>query len=583
MTEKGFKRKLSAILSADVEGYSRLMDNDEESTIRTLTAFREVMNTLIQQHRGRVVDTTGDNLLAEFASAVDAVNCAMEVQQELAGRNAELSEERKMHFRIGINVGDVVEEEDRIYGDGVNIAARMEGLAEAGGICISGRVYDQVENKLDLEYEFMGEQEVKNIAKPVQVYRVRMKAEVDIPELNKELKLPDKPSIAVLPFLNMTSDPEQKYFSDGISEDIITDLSKLSGLFVIARNSSFIYKDKPVNLQQVGRELGVRYVLEGSVRKGGNQVRITAQLIDAESNHHLWANRFDRKLEDIFAVQDEITEEIVTALDIKLLRGEQARVWRKSLKNPEARDLFYRGRAKFKLFTKEAMAEARQLAEQVIELEPDSPLGYALAASSISTEVWGGGSKTPAQSLKYAAELAQKAIVLDDTNADAHAELGLAYLANRQFEKAIAEAERAVALSPSGAVVAGIAAVIHLHSGMPTEAIVLAKQYIRFDPMPLPFFFSVLGVSYRESGQYKEAIATLKEGSARHPEWALTHYGLVTVYCATGQYEEARAEVEEILRIDPMFSLEQHTMRLPYKDQTVNERLLADLRKAGLL
>jgi adenylate cyclase len=582
MTEKGFKRKLTAILSADVEGYSRLMDNDEESTIRALTAFREAMTTSINQHRGRVVDTTGDNLLAEFASAVDSVNCAVEIQRELAERNAELSEERKMRFRIGINVGDVVEEEDRIYGDGVNIAARVEGLAEAGGICISGRVYDQVENKLHLEFEFLGEQEVKNIAKPVRVYRVRRKTEVDIPELSKKLKLPDKPSIAVLPFLNMSGDPEQEYFSDGISEDIITDLSKLSGLFVIARNSSFIYKDKPVNLRQVGRELGVRYVLEGSVRKGGNQVRITAQLIDAESGHHLWANRFDRKLEDIFAIQDEITEEIVTALDIKLLSGEQALVWRKSLKNPEARDLYYRGREKFNRFTKEAMAEARQLSEQVIELEPDSPLGYALTAGVLTVEVWGGWSKTPTQSLKYAAELSQKAIVLDDTNPDAHAQLGLVYLVNRQFEEAIAEAERAVALSPSGALVAGRAAVIHVHSGMPKEAIVLAKQAIRLNPVPPPFIFNILGVSYRESGQYKEAIAILKEGIARHPEW-LSHYALVTVYCATEQYEEARAEAEEILKIDPLFSLEQHTMRLPYKDPAVNERLLADLRKAGLL
>jgi tetratricopeptide (TPR) repeat protein len=324
-------------------------------------------------------------------------------------------------------------------------------------------------------------------------------------------------------------------------------------------------------------------VLEGSVRKGGNQVRITAQLIDAESNHHLWANRFDRKLKDIFAVQDEITEKIVTALDIKLLSGEQARVWRKSLKNPEARDLFYRGREMFNRFTKEAIVEARQLSEQVIELEPDSPLGYALTAASISFEVWGGWSKTPAQSLKYAAELLQKAIVLDDTNAYAHADLGLVYVISRQFKKAIAEAERAVALSPSGAIVAGIAAAIHVHAGMPKEAIVLAKQAFRLSPVPLPFFFNILGVSYRESGQYEEAIAILKEGIARHPEWALSHYGLVTVYCATGQYKEARAEAEEFLRIDPLFSLEQHTMRLPYKDQAVNERLLDDLRKAGLL
>jgi len=583
MTEKGFKRKLTAILSADVEGYSRLMGEDEEATVLTLTAYREVIGTLINDNKGRLVDSPGDNILAEFASVVDSLRCAWDIQQEIKSKNSELPENRRMSFRMGVNLGDVIEEGNQIYGDGVNIAARLEGLAKEGGICISGTAYDQVKNKLPFRFDYEGEQTVKNISEPVRVYRVRMKAEVDIPELSKELKLPDKPSIAVLPFLNMSADPEQEYFSDGISEDIITDLSKLSGLFVIARNSSFIYKDKPVNLQQVGRELGVRYVLEGSVRKGGNQVRITAQLIDSESGHHLWANRFDRKLEDIFAVQDEITEEIVTALDIKLLSGEQARVWRKSLKNPEARDLYYRGQEKFNWYTKEAIAEARQLFEQVIELEPDSPLGYAGAAGVLSVEVWRGWSKTPAQSLKYAAELVQKAIVLDDTNADAHAQLGLVYLVNRQFEKAIAEAERAVALSPSGARVAGLAVVIHVHSGMPKEAIVFAKQAIRLNPVPPPRIFNILGVSYRESGQYKEAIATLREGIARYPEWALSHYALVTVYCATGQYEEARAEAEEILRIDPLFSLEQHTMRLPYKDQAVNERLLADLRKAGLL
>jgi adenylate cyclase len=583
MTQKGFKRKLTAILSADAVGYSRLMGEDEEATVRTLTAYREVIGILINDNKGRLVDSPGDNILAEFASVVDSLRCAWNIQQEIKSKNSELPENRRMSFRMGVNLGDVIEEGNQIYGDGVNIAARLEGLAQEGGICISGTAYDQVKNKLPFRFDYEGEQTVKNISEPVRVYRVRMKAEVDIPELSKELKLPDKPSIAVLPFLNMSGDPEQEYFSDGISEDIITDLSKLSGLFVIARNSSFIYKDKPVNLQQVGRELGVRYVLEGSVRKGGNQVRITAQLIDAESGHHLWANRFDRKLEDIFAIQDEITEEIVAALDIKLLSGEQARVWRKSLKNPEARDLYYRGREKFNRFTKEAMAEARQLSEQVIELEPDSPLGYALTAGALSTEVWGGWNKTPARSLKCAAELAQKAIVLDDNNADAHVGLGFIYLINRQFEKAIAEAERAVALSPSGANVFGNAAIIYVHSGLPKEAIMLAKQAIRLNLVSLPFIFNILGVSYRESGQYKEAIATLKEGIARYPEWVLSHYALVTVYCATGQYKEARAEAEEILKIDPLFSLEQHTMRLPYKDQAVNERLLADLRKAELL
>jgi adenylate cyclase len=552
MAEKGFKRKLTAILSADVKGYSRLMDNDEEATIRTLTAFREVMNKLIQQYSGRVVDTTGDNLLAEFASAVDAVNCAVEIQRELTERNAELSRERKMHFRIGINVGDV--------------------LAEAGGICISGRVYDQVENKLDLEYEFLGEQEVKNIAKPLQVYRVRMKTEVDIPELSKDLKLPDKPSIAVLPFLNMSDDHEQEFFSDGISEDIITDLSKLSGLFVIARNSSFNYKGKHVNLQQVARELGVRYVLEGSLRKGGNQVRITAQFIDAESGHHLWANRFDRKLEDIFAVQDEITEEIVTALDIKLLRGEQARVWRKSLKNPEARELFYRGREKVNRSTKESLAEARQLFEQVIELEPDSPLGYVGAAQTHWFDAWRGFSKDPARSFKRAAALAQKAIVLDDSSADAHIVLGWIYLIKRQFEKAIAEGERAVGISPNGADIALGAAIIFMFSSRPNEAIILVKKAMRLNPIPPAVYFNILGVSYRESKQYEESISTLKEGIARDLEHVQSRYALVTTYCATEQYEEARAEAREIFKIDPRFNLEQYTKRLPYKDREVNER-----------
>jgi TolB-like protein/Tfp pilus assembly protein PilF len=482
-----------------------------------------------------------------------------------------------------VNYPKIVEEGNQIYGDGVNIAARLEGLAKEGGICISGTAYDQVKSKLPFRFEYDGEQTVKNISEPVRVYRIRMKAEVDIPEMSKELKLPDKPSIAILPFLNMSGDPEQEYFSDGISEDIITDLSKLSGLFVIARNSSFIYKDKPVNLQQVGRELGVHYVLEGSVRTGGNQVRITAQLIDAESGHHLWANRFDRKLENIFAVQDEITEEVVTALDVKLVRGEQARLWRKSLKNHKARDLYYRGREIVYRFTKEAAAEARELFERVIELESDSPLGYAWSALTHWLEAWRGWSKSPDQSRKRAAELAQKALSLDDNNPDAHSLLGLVYVLDGQFEKAIAEGDRAVSLSPSSADVALRTAMINMFFGRPQEAIMLAKNAIRLNPIPSALYFNILGVSYRESKQYEEAIATLKEGIGHYPEYVLSRYALVTTYCAAGWYEEARAELQKILRIDPRFSLEQYTMKLPYKDRAVNDRLLADLRKAGLL
>ncbi|HEV8715509.1 MAG TPA: adenylate/guanylate cyclase domain-containing protein [Candidatus Binatia bacterium] len=380
------ERKLTAILSADVKGYSRLMGEDEEATIRTLTAYREVMTTLIQQHRGHVVDSPGDNLLAEFASAVDVVRCAVEVQQVLKDRNAELPAQRRMEFRIGINVGDVIVEGEKIYGGGVNIAARLEGLAEPGGICISGTVHDQIENKLALSYESLGEQTVKNIAKPVRVLRVQVeessshKSQVasqqdrrvgrahhpwahpslstqdSVLSTQAQLALPDKPSIAVLPFVNMSSDPEQEYFSDGITEDLITDLSKLSGLFVIARNSTFVYKGKDAKVQEVSQELDVRYVLEGSVRKASNRVRITAQLVEATTGHHLWAERYDRELRDIFALQDEITQKIVFALKVKLTEEEQKRFRHSPTDNLEAYDAFLRGEEYCSRATKEANA-----------------------------------------------------------------------------------------------------------------------------------------------------------------------------------------------------------------------------------
>ena len=369
MTAEKFKRKLTAILSADVKGYSRLMGTDEEATLRTLQEYKEVMASSIQHHRGRIVGTAGDSVLAEFASVVDAVQCAVEIQQVLRAKNALLPEDRRMDFRIGINLGDVIEEGDTIYGDGVNIAARLEGLAEAGGICISESAYQQIENKLPLRYDYLGEHEVKNIAKPVRVYRARIEAEAAPSKLGKEKKpvgkrlskaalaiiavvviagavilyqfvlrpspsktevaskekmafpLPDVPSIAVLPFVNMSEDPKQEFLCDGMTEAIITALSKVPRLFVIARNSTFTYKGKPVKVKQVSEELGVRYVLEGSVQRSGDRVRITAQLIDALTGNHLWAERYDRDLKDIFALQDEITMKILTATQVKLTTG----------------------------------------------------------------------------------------------------------------------------------------------------------------------------------------------------------------------------------------------------------------------
>ncbi len=364
--KKSTQRKLTAILCADVVGYSRLMGDDEEATLESLTAYRKVFTSSIPKFRGRVVDAKGDSILAEFASVVDAVNSAVEIQRELAERNAELTDDRRMDFRIGINLGDVVVKDDAIYGDGVNIAARLESLAEPGGICISRPAHDQVKSKLTLEYEYLGEQQVKNIAEPVRAYRVRTddpesaSPQAPAQETDKPSRLP---TIAVLPLANLSNDPEQEYFSDGITEDLITDLSKISGLSVVSRNAVFLYKGKAVNPVEVSEELGVRYVLEGSIRKAANRVRISAQLIDPTTGYHLWAERYDRDLTDIFALQDEISEKIVAALEVKLTAGEQGQVAVRYTDNLEAYDYFLRGRAYQARVTKETTDQAREMFE----------------------------------------------------------------------------------------------------------------------------------------------------------------------------------------------------------------------------
>ncbi|MBW1890855.1 MAG: guanylyl cyclase, partial [Deltaproteobacteria bacterium] len=456
MAQEGFKRKLTAILSADVEGYSRLMGEDDEATVRTLTTYREVLTTLIQQHSGNVVDSPGDNLLAEFISVVDAVQCAVAVQKEIKSRNNELSENRRMQFRIGINLGDVIQVEQRIYGDGVNIAARLEGLSESGGICISRTVFDHIESKLPYGYEFLGDQTVKNITKPVGAYRVLMEPRVTVagqtpqtPQTplrrwktalvgfliliaaiigagalviynrtipvdpasveKKALPLPEQPSIAVLPFINMSGDPDQDYFSDGLTEDLITALSKFRGLFVISRNSVFTYKGQAVKPIQVRKELGVRYMLEGSVRKADNRVRITAQLIDTTTGGHQWAERYDRELKDIFTLQDEITQHIVSALGVKFSQIEQERALRKNTANLTAFDYNLRGWWYYHRFTRDNNEQARRMFEKAIELEPGFAHAYAglgLTHYEQYAQMW----KQDPRSLERAFEFATKAI-----------------------------------------------------------------------------------------------------------------------------------------------------------------------------
>ncbi len=640
-------RKLAAILAADVQGYSRLMGEDEVATLQMLTAYRGVTDALIAQHHGRIVNTAGDSILAEFASVVDAVQCAVDIQHALNTKNAELPESRRMEFRMGINLGDVMVEGEQLYGDGVNIAARLESLADGGGICLAGNVYEQIRHKLPLQCEDLGEQRVKNIAEPVRVYRVvlegserqkakgkNQKAKVEgqegatfkvqgstksrmrsvhwigvglliagvtavvhyapfsffrIPhsEIRTQeaqppaLPLPDKPSLAVLPFVNMSEDPKQDYFSDGITEDLTSALSKISGLFVIARNSAFTYKGKAVKVQDVGRELGVRYVLEGSVRKADNQVRITAQLIDAITGGHLWSERYDRPLQEIFALQDEVVGKIVTTLRLQLTVREQGYLVRKTTDNLEAYDYYLRGREHFNRFTQEANAQARQMFEKALELDPQYAEAYAFLGWTYFAE-WAFQWSQDSQALDQAFALVQRAVALDDSLAQAHATLGVVYLWKKQHDKAIAEEERAIALDANFAEAYTWLGDILKFAGRPEEALGLIEKAMRLNPHYPPFYLFFLGEAYRSTGRYEEAIAAYKKALTRNPYLLPAHQSLAGIYGELGREEEARAEVAEVLKISPNFSLERWRLISPYKDLAVLERMLAALRKAGL-
>jgi TolB-like protein/Tfp pilus assembly protein PilF len=560
------------------------MDDSEDATIRTLTDYREAMSNLIQQHRGRVVDTTGDNLLAEFTSAVDAVNCSVEIQQELAERNAELSDERKMNFRIGVNVGDVVEEEERIYGDGVNIAARVEGLADAGGICISGRVYDQVENKLDFEYEFLGEQKVKNIARPVRVYRVQIESNVAVYEVSRTLELPDKPSIAVLPFVNMSGDSRQEYFADGVTEDIITVLSKFRWFFVIARNSVFTYKNKPVDVKQVARDLGVRYVLEGSVRKAGNRVRITAQLIDASTGHHVWAERYDRELEDIFAVQDEITQSIVTSVGPEFLSAEMQRAQRKDVRSLDAWDYAMRASSHLSRYTKKDGIEAQRLLQKAIEMDPMSAEAFCLLAFTHLMQVQFGWSESVVQSIKEAAKAAQSAVVIDDRDAWSHTALGLVDLISKRYDDAARRLQGAIDLNANLAnAYGGLGQTLAL-TGEYDEAVTQINKAIRLSPRDpfMVYWFGHLGLAAFAEERYEDACKWGLKVIQVNPKFPGGHRLLAASYGQLGRMEEAATELKKSLLLMPGMTSDDVRKQVPFKKASDMERYIEGLRKAGL-
>ncbi|MEE4262305.1 MAG: adenylate/guanylate cyclase domain-containing protein [Desulfobacteraceae bacterium] len=575
-------RKLRALLSADVKGYSLLMADDEVATIQTLKEYRKIMSSCIEKRGGRVVDAVGDNLLAEFGSAVDAVQCAVEVQKELKVKNQGLSKDKRLEFRIGVNIGDVIQDGDRIYGSGVNVAARIEGLADAGGICVSRSTYDQIKNKLELSIEYLGEHEAKNIKGPIRVYKILMDSDSETQLVDEPLELPNKPSIAVLPFLNMSGDPSQEYFSDGLTEQIINGLCKVSDLFVIARNSSFAYKGKAVSIKQIARELGVKFVLEGSVQKAGDRVRITAQLIDATTDYHVWSENYDRDLSDIFALQDEITLKLMRTMRIKLTVGEQARLWAEGTDSIQAFDARSRGFDYFLRMNEKDNKQARQFFEEAIKIDDTNSNTYALLGFTHISDFASRWSEFPLKSFEEAEKNAEKAIALNDSLDLGHMLLGWIYLFKRQHDMAIKEGKRAVELNPNGAEAHGILALIHNYSDNTELAIKLLKRAFRLNPIPPPHFYIYLAMAHRINGQYEKAIECCEKALSGDPNRLTPYFTLAASYSSLNRSEEAHKAVEEILRIDPNFSLEYYGKMQPHKNQKTTDKFVEALRKAGL-
>jgi adenylate cyclase len=565
--------------------------------------------------------------LAEFASVIDAVQCALEIQAELKARNADLPESRRMKFRIGVNLGDVVEEGERIYGDGVNIAARLESLAEAGGICISGIVFEQIENKLAAGYEYLGEQSVKNIPKPVPVYRIITDPKAAGKVIGKArtrsrrwqwtavaavvlvigtaivaiwnfyfrsapthetagivpkpaIPLAERASIAVLPFKNLSGDPEQEYFSDGITNDIITDLSKFREMFVIASNTVFTYKGKPLKIKDVSRDLRVQYVLEGSVQKAGNKVRINAQLIDATKGHHLWAERYDRDLDDLFTVQDEIVQTIVMKLAIKVDAAERARAMRKDTDNLEAYDYVMRGEEFLYRGTRSANIKAKELFKNAIELDSGYALAYTALGWSYYLGAINGWTEFPQQAIEKALGFGQKALSIGEPDAFTHALLGSGYLRLGKYDLAISELQRAIELNPNDALSHLRLGTVMLYAGQTDEAIQMLQTGLRFDPYSELDHYWHLGLAFYLKGKYEDATRTLEQALSFAPNFAWNHIALAAAYAQAGRSEDAKRSAESAKKLHPFFDVESSFTL--FRNPADRNEFHEGLRKAGL-
>jgi adenylate cyclase len=585
MSKTPIQRRLVAILVADVVGYSRLMEQDEIATLAELKVrWSEVVEPLLAQHQGRIFKRIGDGMLVEFGSAVAAVECAVELQKAMAVANGDAPADRHIVLRIGVNLGDVMVDGSDLYGAGVNEASRIEGLAAPGGVAIANAVHEHVRGRLSIDFVDGGRHEVKNIERPLHIWTwlpdagtaATLEAASGAPQ-----SLPSRPSIAVLPFDNMSGDPEQGYFADGITEDIITDLSKVSGLFVIARNSSFAYKGLAPDIRKVSRELGVRYVLEGSVRRIASRVRITAQMIDGTTGGHLWAERYDRDLEDVFAVQDEVTRTIVDALKVKLTAGEEARLENRGKIDPEAYDLIVRSRQTSLQLRPEAAMEARRMLERVIEIDPGLAISYARLSIISFAEYANQWNDATAENLTRALELARKAIETDDTEPQGFISLAVALSWMRRLDEAEQAAERALALAPNLADAYTGLGNIRDFQGRHEDAVALYTRAYRLDPqfdMSLHF----MGRALLALGRFGEAEIAFKRRLTLMPRSDMSRFYLACLYGLTGRHEEARRYWQETLEVNPKFSIDHLKRTLPYKDPALLDRLVEGLRSAGI-
>jgi TolB-like protein/class 3 adenylate cyclase len=575
MAEERSQRRLAAILAADVVGYSRLMEQDEAGTMAVLKCRRqEVLKPLVARHQGRIFKVTGDGVLVEFGSAVNAVQCAIDLQDAMAAGNADLPTDRHIVLRVGVNLGDVVVEGTDLYGDGVNIAARLEAIAEAGGILVSGTAYDHIKNKVSAGFEDLGAQTLKNIADPIRVYRITGTPRLVVAAPNVTA---GRFSIAVLPFTSMSGDVEQQYFGDGITEDIITELSRFHQLHVVARNSSFRYR-KDVDMVRVGRDLGVQYLVEGSVRRLGDRVRITAQLVDARSGNHLWAERFDRNEEEIFAVQDQVVRTIVATLVGRMRATGLELAKRKPPASLEAYECVLRGDA-LPVGLPEPEAEARHLFARAIELDPTYARAYAFLAYHLGLKWWRELSGTNDE-LDQGLELAQKAVALDENDSECQNALGWIYLLRKSHDRAEYHYRRAFELNQNRAPQIAERGILYIYLGMPTEALNCLQDAKLIDPYFEPdWYWRVVGLAHFIARRYDEAIANFGR-SSRMPMWE--HAYLAACCAQTNKLELAKHQAVETVRLAPNFSLIRFAEMEPFKHSTDRQHLIDGLRKAGL-